>query len=188
MPPRCRCRGWYSGAGHPPMCPPIDAVMTVSGVAAQWNPRRPPRRNEAVRRNNSHDELLYDKGSAQPTQCDQPRKIGCLFPRLSAGRTSTATVSGFRLRTTQPCRDRAGTTLKRDTDEVYRWYSLCSSPPRSRDARGRRVATHTGRTSGRDDRTGTPLVRASALHDVSATESLAAEATWAQPLIREELS
>jgi hypothetical protein len=51
------------------------------------------------------------------------------------------------------------------------------------------VSQHTpGRTSGRNDRTGTPLVRASALHDVSAIESLAAEATWAQPLIREELS
>jgi hypothetical protein len=85
-------------------------------------------------------------------QCDQHRKIQRLFPRLSAGRTSTATASGFRLRTTQPCRDRAGTTLNLDTDEVYRRYSLCSSPPRSLDARGRRVATHTGE----DERTERP--------------------------------
>ncbi len=36
---------------------------------------------------------------------------------------------------------------------------------------------------------GTPLVRASALHGVSTTPSLrGTEATWAQPLIREELS
>jgi hypothetical protein len=48
----------------------------------------------------------------------------------------------------------------------------CSSPPGGRDARGRRVATHRGRTRGRDIRTGTPLVRASALHGVSPTEIL----------------
>jgi hypothetical protein len=48
----------------------------------------------------------------------------------------------------------------------------CSSPPRSQDARGRRVSQHTpGRTRGRNDRTSTPLVRASALHGVSSTET-----------------
>jgi len=90
------------------------------------------------------DELLSGKGVAQPMQCHRPRKIQRLIPRISAGRTSTATASGFRLRTTQPRRDRTGTTLNLDADGVYRWYSRCSSPPRSRDARGRRVATHTG--------------------------------------------
>jgi hypothetical protein len=85
---------------------------------------------------------------------------------------STSTASGFRLRMTDPRRGQAGTTLNPDTDEVYRWYSRCSSPPRSRDACGRRVSQHTpGRTHGRNDRTGTPLVRALALHGVSSTET-----------------
>jgi hypothetical protein len=48
----------------------------------------------------------------------------------------------------------------------------CCSPPRSQDARGRRVSQHTpGRTCGRNDRTSTPLVRASALLGVSSTET-----------------
>jgi hypothetical protein len=48
----------------------------------------------------------------------------------------------------------------------------CSSPPRSQDARGRRVSQHTpGRTRGRNDCASTPLVRASALHGVSSTET-----------------
>jgi hypothetical protein len=50
------------------------------------------------------------------------------------------------------------------------------------------VSQHTPGRTGGQNHTGTPLVRASALHDVSAIETLAAEATWAQPLIREELS
>jgi hypothetical protein len=45
-----------------------------------------------------------------------------------------------------------------------------------------------GRTRGQKDRTSTPLVRALALHGVSATETFGVEATWAQPLSRGELS
>jgi hypothetical protein len=47
------------------------------------------------------------------------------------------------------------------------------------------VDSHAGRAPGQKSRSGTPLVRASALHDVSRCDR---EATWDRPLIREYLS
>ena len=65
----------------------------------------------------------------------------------------------------------------------------CSSPPGGRDARGRRVTAHTG--GGRAGGTSARAPLSSELRHCTACprpKSPAAEATWAQPLSREELS
>jgi hypothetical protein len=119
------------------------------------------------------------------------RRIQCRFRahRPDGRDASTSTAIGFRLRATQPGCGRAGTTLNLDTDEVYRWWALCSSPPGSRDARGRRVRnTH---RAGRADRTTARAPLSSELWHYTACprpKPSAVEATWAQPLSRGELS
>ncbi len=80
---------------------------------------------------------------------------------------------------------RVGANSDSDTDYHPKSLSIptSSQPGRARapghSTQGRTVAAETGWAD-------TPLVRASALHDVSHTWGR--EATWAHPLVREELS
>jgi hypothetical protein len=60
------------------------------------------------------------------------------------------------------------------------------SPPHGQGTRGRRNFAHGEERLNKTDNHSTPLVRASAPHGVSGW--IEPEATWAQPLSREELS
>ncbi len=163
----------------------------------------PPRHGRGVRTRAARGTVGCTSicGTAEHTPISTPAmkrcdEIGVMNERLgdegtgavAAIRPVTKCSACFRPRTTEPGCGRGGTTLNLDTDEVYRWYSLCSSPPRSRDARGRRVPQHIGE----DARTERPHEHPSRQSFGTARRirdrNLRPEATWAQPLSREELS
>src|ERR1700694_46154 len=103
---------------------------------------------------------------------------------------STATARGFRLPTTQPGRGRAGTTLNLDTDEVYRWYSLGVPHLLAAGAHAGAVCRNAHGEDARAERPARAPLSSELRHCTACPrpKSSAAEATWTQPLIREDLS